>query len=107
MALHGCLQTVAGSPRCPVNPPSGRLKNEGLETPSIPTQPSDLDTSSIARNKRKRIPLLKYAAVRHPTKTSAWYCAGFGRVEIIHTTPLIHITPKSLCTQLCAFPARP
>ena len=28
--MHGCLQTVAGSPRCPVNPPSGRLKNSAL-----------------------------------------------------------------------------
>ena len=54
MAVYYVVQTVAGSPLCLVNPPSGRLKNEGLETPSIPTQPSDLDTSDIARNKRKR-----------------------------------------------------
>ena len=52
MAVYYVVQTVAGSPLCLVNPPSGRLKNEGLETPSIPTHPSDLDTSGIARSKR-------------------------------------------------------
>ena len=52
MAVYYVVQTVAGSPLCLVNPPSGRLKTEGLETPSIPTHPSDLDTSGIARSKR-------------------------------------------------------
>ena len=28
--MHGCLQNVAGSPRCTGSPPSGRLKNSAL-----------------------------------------------------------------------------
>ena len=43
--MHGCLQNVAGSPRCPVNPPSGRFKNSALcwfdPPPCFSRAPSD------------------------------------------------------------------
>ena len=47
--MHGCLQTVAGSPRCPVNPPSGRLKNSALCWFDSPSASRALRATSAGR----------------------------------------------------------